>query len=179
VVNVAIPEPYPPGPWIEAEFDDDDRLVDIRCICGAHPGTYRRFNSGVTFGEAADALRTANQLAEVAESQGTLEFKPHLTGGDWHDEAPGGFRSRRAVLWMMRVIKLQAFYDAHRICGDDLDWEEFCENFPGHENCEAFEEWLQRGGPGPVGTLDYLGDDYDDDEGGEGGADGEDDWIPF
>lgn len=182
-VNAEIPEPEPPGPWIEAEFDDDDRLVEIRCICGAHLGTYTAFNSGVTFGEAADYVREMNQLAEVDESQGELEFRPHLTGGDWHNEAPGGFRSRGSVLWAMRVLKMQRFYAEHETCpDDDFDWDEFCTNWPDSATCHGFEEWLAYGKPESsqelqerrqaagfsprAGTFDYA--EEEDEE-----------WVPF
>ena len=151
--NVEVPEPYPPGPWIQAYYDEDGRLEDIECICGAHPGTYRAFRSGVSFEEAANELRDLNQLQESAEGEG--EYKPQLTGGDWHEEAPGGFRSRGPVLWMMRVIKLQRFYDAHEVCGDDSDWDEFCEEYPDAPNCQGFEEWIEAGRP--LGVVEDEG----------------------
>jgi len=174
VENVTIPEPDPPGPWIDVIYDDDGRLVDIACICGAHLGTYRKFNSGVTFDEAADYVREVNQVAEVAESQGEFEYRPHLTGGDWHDEAPGGWRSRGPVLWAMHVLKMEAFYKAHSLCpADDWDWDEFCSTYPDSETCHGFEEWLALGRPESSAELkrrrkSALSIENDDD-----------DWIPF
>jgi hypothetical protein len=83
------PAIFPPGPWVD----------DVECVCMDHPGTYKNFNSRVTFGEAADRVRQVNRD---------------------NPNAPGGWRSRGAVLWAMRVIKLERWYDAHAGCGFEI-----------------------------------------------------------
>jgi hypothetical protein len=146
--NVGIGEPQPPGPWV------DDQI----CICGDHLEKYDRFNSGVTFAEAAAQLRFENKQAEISQNPNmgwTMEAGSK-------DEAPGGYRGRGAILTMMRRMKLERWYDKHSTCPEgDHDWEEFCQNYPDSPNCRDFDEWLARGKPEPVF---YEEDDDDDDE---------------
>lgn len=96
-VNEYIPLPESPGPWV-----DEDR-----CVCQAHPGTYKKYNSQVSFGEASAELRLWNKDNE---------------------NTSGGWRSQGPVLHMMRVIKLRRWYEAHGGCyveipADPDDWE--------------------------------------------------------
>lgn len=72
------------------------RWIDqYRCVCGAEYKNFRLFSyrtsQGNRFSEACNRVRLANGER-------------------------GGFRSRGAVLWALRVMKLQAWYDAHYAC---------------------------------------------------------------
>ena len=64
------------------------------CICGE---SYSVFSCGVTFTEARNAIKELNR--------------------DNYD----GFKTRRTVLWMMRVMKLESWYLRHTLCGGDYD----------------------------------------------------------
>jgi len=98
MVNEEIPLPESPGPWVDQH----------RCVCQAHPGSYVRFNSHVSFEEAAAELREWNKD---------------------NDTTDGGWRSQGPVLHMMRVIKLRRWYEAHGGCNVEIpsdpdDWPE-------------------------------------------------------
>jgi hypothetical protein len=86
--NPEIREPKPPGFWVDYEA----------CICGETYAAFRVFPvggyRGARFSEGCDAIR-------------------RQAGGY---DAGGGYRSRRAVLWAMRVIKLTAWFDEHSGC---------------------------------------------------------------
>ncbi len=71
-------------------------IADGRCL--GCDGTYADFRSGVSFADAAMILRSA------AKAEG---------------DAGGGFRTRRAVLWVMRAAKLRGFVAAHYGCGPE------------------------------------------------------------
>lgn len=118
--NATFPKPLPPGPWV----------TKWRCVCGDHIEDYKDFRSGVSFGEAAQVLRDANQAEELGGKRQILD------PGD----PPGGRRSRGPVLWVMRVIKLQRWYDAHAACGS-WDWGAWCEENPGGECDEMLAGW--------------------------------------
>ena len=94
--NAWIPEPEPSGPWVDSR----------RCSeCGE---LYRDFRSGSSFAEAAQRVRSAARTAD-----------------DWTGdprEHPGGYRSRGAILWAWRVIKIERWYLHHRPCGHE--WAE-------------------------------------------------------
>lgn len=66
---------------------------ETACQCGA---LYVDFRAYPSFADAADRLRKAAQAA----------------GDDG-----GGYRSRRPVLWVMRCIKLDAWFQEHYACG--------------------------------------------------------------
>lgn len=135
--NVRIPAPEPPGPWVD----------EHSCECGAHLADYKKSHYGVTWGEAMDRLREANQAAELRGelgSQTTFDL----------DNPPGGFRSRGPVLWTMRVIKLERWYEDHADC----------------ETCEIVDKWpdwweeqeeIARD-EGFTGEWDWCDDDDDD-----------------
>jgi hypothetical protein len=53
---------------------------------------YEQFKPGITFAEAAQLVRNHNQ------------------------ETNGGFRSRGPVLWAMRILKLELWYQRHAYC---------------------------------------------------------------
>jgi hypothetical protein len=86
--NPHISKPQPPGEWVD----------DESCVCGALYDEFRAFppskKKGQRFSRAANHVRTA-------------------AGGF---ESGGGYRSRRVVLWMMRVIKLAEWYESHVGC---------------------------------------------------------------
>jgi len=133
----------------------DDQI----CICGDHLEKYDRFNSGVTFAEAAAQLRFENKQAEISQNPNmgwTMEAGSK-------DEAPGGYRGRGAILTMMRRMKLERWYDSHSSCAEgDHDWEEFCADYPDSPTCRDFDEWLARGKPEP--TFEDYGTGYSEDE---------------
>lgn len=85
VVNPQIRLTPSPGGWVDSQ----------ECTCGA---TYDKHRSGVSYGVACDALKTA---------WGTGEGKT--------------FRSRGAVLFMMKSMKLDDWYQTHYDCG--MEWE--------------------------------------------------------
>ncbi len=152
-VNTPIPEPFPPGPWVDKE----------RCICGDHRADYRSYNSHVTFEQAAERLRDENQLAEIGEDP-QLEFRSAITGGDPHDEAPGGYRSRGPVLWVMHVMKLERWYQDHEHCPEgDWDWDEFCKKNDGAPSCAGYWEWVAK--EEDDDDEDDWEDDYDEEIG--------------
>jgi hypothetical protein len=68
-------------------------VTPLACVCGA---AYARHRGCYSFQMAVDALRDAAQAAG--------------------DEG-GGYRSRRAVLWWLRVLKLRDWYMTHATCG--------------------------------------------------------------
>jgi len=70
--------------------------VDSR-YCYSCGDSYKDFRGPLDFASAADLIR---RTAKAAGDMG------------------GGFRSRRAVLWWMRVGKLDAWYLKHMVCGD-------------------------------------------------------------
>lgn len=88
----SVVNPKAPEPAPPGPWVGSDRCL----VCGAR---YQAFRSG-SFEEAAHRLRAA------AKADG---------------DAGGGFRSRRAVLWWRRVIKLEAWYLEHYMCGADWD----------------------------------------------------------
>ncbi len=99
------------------------------CACGAE---YKAYRSPYCFADAATSLRVA------ARSQGI----------------PGeGFRTRRAVLWMLRVMKLQEWYTEHLFCGQFLEMDEEVdsemEQYPFSDDDSA---------TGPRAVLDLTGD---------------------
>ena len=145
--NVGISDPVTPGPWVDDEV----------CICGDHIEKYSKFNSGVTFAEAAAQLRFENKSAEISENP---RMGWTMVAGS-KDEAPGGYRGRAAILTMMRRMKLERWYEKHATCPDgDHDWEQFCEDYPYSPNCRDFDEWLARGKPEP----EFYEDDEDPDD---------------
>ena len=164
-MNVSIPEPQPEEP---AWFSGTVRAGTLRCDCGAHLADYSSSHYGITFAGAAEELRELNQEQEVAEAQGQLSFRSGKK-----DEAPGGYRSRGAILWMMRVQKLRAFYEEHAQCWDwcedptrpgcddliDDTWEQFLVQHP--ESPYADGDWPRRF----PGEPEDFGDDPE--------------WIPF
>ena len=82
------------NPKIKAPAPPGEHCDQEYCYgCGAD---YESFRCYVSFAEAADLIR------HKAKSEG--------------DEG-GGWRSRGPVLWVMRVIKLSAWYDQHSGCG--------------------------------------------------------------
>jgi len=96
-VNEPMPLPESPGPWVN----------EVNCVCEAHPGLYKNYNSRVTFEEAADYVRKWN------EDNGNTE---------------GGWRSRGPVLHAMRVLKLERWYAVHGGCSvaipeDPDEWD--------------------------------------------------------
>ena len=153
-VNVGIPFPESPGPWVN----------EFVCICEEHPGEYQDFNSGVTFAEATAELRDWNRDNE---------------------NTSGGWRSRGPVLYMMSVIKMRRWYEAHAGCWveiarDPEDWSDMARalyqesQFPGTEQEFADfnnERDLDRAAEILAGIQRDL--DYDDDD------DDDDEWIPF
>ncbi len=69
-------------------------VYSISCdVCGER---YVDFRAAITFCEGIACLRKHNE------------------------EINGGFRSRRAVLWAMRVLKLSEWYARHWHCGEAL-----------------------------------------------------------
>lgn len=66
---------------------------DHTCSCGCN---YATFRAGYTFHDAVYVLRNR------AKGEG--------------DEG-GGFRSRRPVLWVLRVLKLGLWFQVHEGCG--------------------------------------------------------------
>ena len=80
-----------------------------RCDCGED---YKTFRAWPSFEDAAFRIRVAN-------------------GGFGEG---GGFRSRGPVLWMMRVMKLEAWYLAHQACAPEAPchgcgtWCPWCAN---------------------------------------------------
>jgi hypothetical protein len=91
-VNELLPEPRPPGPWVDARA----------CTCGA---SYEDFRAWPSFHDGAQRVRQVN-------GEG------------------GGYRSRGPVLWAMRVLKLEAWYLEHLLCGQEArpcrSCEELC-----------------------------------------------------
>jgi len=185
-VNAEIVLPESPGSWVN----------EYRCVCGAHPGEYKKFNSGVSFGEAAQELRELNQRAELREG-GLLD----------PNDPPGGFRSRGSVLYMARAIKMRRWYEAHSPCEDELssdfnnwpewaqeEWEEAYAEFGQSPTEFRFglapgslypdfdrNEWAETGDEGrktPAGWATDLDDDDQDDDDGDG-FEFDDDDIPF
>jgi len=143
--NVTVPLPDPPGPWVD----------DERCICGDHFATYAAFNSRVTFGEASQALRQLNQSAEA--------------GDFWRGQESGGFRSRGPVLHMMRVMKLERWYEKHATCPEgDWDWDQFCDDYPDSYTCAGYGAWVAAGRPEPGedeatdAEITAAGEDWED-----------------
>lgn len=88
VMNPCIAEPKPPGDWVDYES----------CVCGAIYDQFRAFPPSKKKGQRF--------------SRGTNMIR--LAAGGF--ESGGGFRSRRAVLWAMRVIKLAQWYEEHVGC---------------------------------------------------------------
>lgn len=129
-VNESMPLPTNDGiPWV-----DEDR-----CVCMAHPGTYKDYNSKVTFAEAADYVRQWNADNDITD---------------------GGWRSRGPVLHAMRVIKLERWYEAHGGCNIEIpkdpdDWPPMV-----WEMYEAAEDTGYEGSPQDFADLN----DDDDDE---------------
>jgi hypothetical protein len=149
--NVTIPVPESPGPWVNR----------YRCVCGAHLADYRKSHYGITYGEANDRLREENQAAELAGtlgSQTTFDL----------DDPPGGFRSRGAVLWVMHIMKLEAWYAEHQDC----DPCQIAEDWP---DWWADQEEIARD-QGFTGEWDWCDDEPDDDQ-----LDDDDDFdeVPF
>jgi hypothetical protein len=63
--------------------------------CTACAEDYTRWVAGITFDDGVQALRQA------AKADGDLG---------------GGYRSRGPVLWRMRILKLEAWYERHLEC---------------------------------------------------------------
>lgn len=82
----------PVNPYIAAPRPPGPWVDEWECICGEE---YRNHRCWIHFSEACTQFRVA------ARNQG-------IRGG--------GFRSRRAILWMMRVIKLADWYEEHHGC---------------------------------------------------------------
>jgi|TARA_R110000824_G_C15230052_1_gene678453 hypothetical protein len=176
VKNVDVPEPEPPGPWIEiTELSKSGNVKNAVCRCGDHFSEYKKFRSNTDYNTASQELRERNQEAEA--QQGFA-----LGGGYLDDDDPaGGFRSRGPVLWMMHVQKMRQWYAEHDRCSlydDDADaWDRFCSDWPDAPNCIGYDEWVQAGRPtsaedavsaGLLEARDYedeLPDDDDDDLG--------------
>lgn len=84
--------PNLPAPTAPHEWVDE-----VRClVCGE---AYATFRPGVSFAEGAQLVR--------------------LAAGDRHECGGGGYRSRRPVLWAMRVLKLREWYLRHATCAPD------------------------------------------------------------
>lgn len=84
------------NPLLCAPAPPGDWIDEERCDCGA---TYEAFRSGVEFHEGVHRLRAA------AKESG--------------DEG-GGYRTECSVKWVLRVIKLERWYEAHLECGELL-----------------------------------------------------------
>lgn len=67
-------------------------------FCELCQDRYDDWNAGVTWDDGVDLLRRAAQAA----------------GDDG-----GGFRSRRPVLWAMRVVKMSRWLWRHRLCQEE------------------------------------------------------------
>lgn len=84
----------PVNPEIREPRSPGPWVDDVRClVCGAR---YERHRAGVDWTDAVQRLRAA------ARAEG---------------DAGGGFRSRRPVLWTLRTLKLESWYQAHYACG--------------------------------------------------------------
>ena len=97
-----------------------------QCDCGGTIYDYDRYNSGVTFAEAEEELRQRNESAG-------LEY--------------GGYRSRGPILYMMRVLKLERFYEDHQNCDADNtpeEWAAYYETYDapgGQEYLAWYSDW--------------------------------------
>ena len=80
-INAFIKQPNPPGDWVDS----------CKCVCGAQ---YKDFICGITFREACQIVRNANQ------------------------DNNGGYRSRRCILWAMHCYKLSEWFAQHMFCGE-------------------------------------------------------------
>lgn len=89
----AVVNPDCPAPSSPGQWVDERRCA----VCGAryvdHRGSY-------------DGQEAARRLRDAAKAAG---------------DDSGGFRSRRAVLWWLRVLKLEDWYLAHLLCGSGWD----------------------------------------------------------
>lgn len=90
----AVVNPDCPAPPSPGPWVDETRCAVCGALYQAHRGTYDGH-------EAARRLRAA---AKAAGDDG------------------GGFRSRRAVLWWLRVLKLEDWFTAHLLCGGGWDF---------------------------------------------------------
>lgn len=110
-VNPLCPEPAPPGPWVDAERCEvcaarvaSGELEPVEHWTGRKrrrrgvlwPHLYRDHRGGYGFAEATHRLR------QSAKGEG---------------DDGGGYRSRRSVLWWLRVLKLEDWYQTHGECG--------------------------------------------------------------
>ena len=143
MLNVELFEPEPPGPWVD----------EHRCVCGDHAADYRTSHYGITFADGADYLREQNQLAEVAEDP-QLSFRD---GGK--SEAPGGFRGRSGVLYAMRILKLQRWYDDHASCDACNPDAEYPEDY-----AKEIDAWCDEIAEQERAHYDRADDDQDDDQ---------------
>jgi hypothetical protein len=84
--------------WIPRPAPPHAGIDSFDCVCGA---LYDEFRAYVRFADCANDVRIAN-------------------GGF---EGGGGFRSYGAVLWMMHIKKLQAWYEQHYGCSGLLESE--------------------------------------------------------
>ena len=87
------------NPLVTAPRSPGSWVDEDRCDCGA---AYADHRGSYGFHEAAQRLRA---MAKAAGDEG------------------GGFRSRGAVLWVLRTLKLESWYLEHWPCGQ---WAESC-----------------------------------------------------
>lgn len=117
---------------------------------------YGASHYGITFADGANYLREQNQLEETSDD-------PQLTFRSGRkDEAPGGFRGRGSILYAMRILKLQRFYEEHAICATYCDQADADPDY-----CDDLD------------ALDWDDDDDDDDRPAEWWEDNGDEEIPF
>lgn len=76
--------------FIKEPTPPGDWVDEISCSCCGEK--YSEFNSKVTFKDGCDLIRSMNQ--------------PN-----------GGYRSKRIILYAMRIIKLTHWYIRHMFCG--------------------------------------------------------------
>lgn len=84
----------PVNAFLSAPTPPGPWVDEDHCACGA---SYHSSHFSIRFTDGATLLRTINQSSS------------------------GGYRSRRAVLWAMRVLKLQHWYNQHWACGWALE----------------------------------------------------------
>lgn len=110
-----------------------------RChVCGACYRDHRSVAVEYDWIDAAETVRQAN--------------------GGW--ESGGGYRSRGAVLWAMRVGKLTDWYFVHSQCGPDWDGTTFDESDPCGPDWDGttFDDLAEL----EADSDDYYLEDWDD-----------------
>jgi hypothetical protein len=83
----------PTNAYIPAPASPGWWVSDAECACGAK---YRESRFGIRWRMGVDLVRAAN--------------------GGFDSENGGGYKSAGPVLWAMRVLKLDLWYQTHRAC---------------------------------------------------------------